>query len=268
MLSMFAGDAYNVLLSKKIKPMLFFCHDFPIDHNRNKSVKFALEMYKADYLMQFDADQTFKQDTVTNLLERLEAPAPDGSQVEIVAGMYYLKAPPFRPVMGRYTGWEPEAKANQAEMEKHGFVCHGECGDPAHKDGEAHQLMKYQPPHFWPDDRMFRVDVIGVGCALSRASMWEKLRYPYFAYAPNFKDGHLRNFANEISEDMSWCAQMHRAGVKVWVDPRVQSGHIGILEADKSLYDGHFEAARRHLDALPDSDPLRQEFMRNLLDLR
>ena len=45
-------------------------------------------------------------------------------------------------------------------------------------------------------------------------------------------------------------------------------GHIGILESNRSLFDGHFKAALDHINSLPDSDPTKKRFLDQVLDLR
>jgi len=94
--------------------------------------------------------------------------------------------------------------------------------------------------------------------------MWDKLDFPYFRYGPDPIVGHKFNEMNSISEDMYWCAQMHKKGVKVWVDPKIQCGHIGILEADRTLYEGAFNVAKRNYSEKPDGDPDKEKFIKAL----
>lgn len=260
-----AGDAYMYFLSDKIKILLNICTDFPIDHNRNKSVRKAIEELGADYILQLDTDQTFPRGTIMHLMESLNTPDVDGSEREAVAGMYFMKSGTFRPVLGPYTKWE--SGMDSQYLDKLGFICRGECGEKKHEGG-GHQLVRWSAPHFWPEDRMFRVDVIGVGCVLTRASMWKRLQYPFFQYRPDPMKGMRKGDAMEISEDMFWCANMHRAGVKVWIDPRVKCGHLGILEADQGIYQGGFRATLQAMEARPDDDPAKKQFNEALVDLR
>lgn len=260
-----AGDAYMYFLADKIKIILNICSDFPIDHNRNKSMRVALEKFGADYIMQMDTDQTFHAGTIMRLWESMHAPAPDGKEPEVVAGMYFMKNHPFRPVLGPYSQWEPGMDAKY--LDQLGFICRGECGDQVHAGG-AHQLVRWTGPHYWPEDKLFRVDVIGVGCVLSRASMWRRLQYPFFRYSPDPINGQKKGSAQEISEDMFWCANMHRAGVKVWIDPRVKCGHLGVLEVDQGIYQGSFQTMLKAVEDLPESDEGKRKFKEGLVDLR
>ena len=265
LLSIAAGDAYNYLLAQKVKLMVNINGDFPIDSNRNLSVIAARDVFLADYTLHLDNDQTFPSDTVMNLWESLNGKAPDGSQVEFVAGMYYLKRHPFRPVIGRYVK-NSEAETSRADhFRSLGLWCDGECGDPAHKAGA--QIVRFQAPHFWPTDKLYRADVIGVGCCMTSMAVWNKLEYPYFRYTldPSSEGG---PGAKTVSEDMAWCAQLHKAGVKIWIDPRVQCGHVGVLEANEGLYLGAFEDAYKTMAALPEGDENRKNFMANILDVR
>lgn len=264
-LGMCAGSAYQFFEQQKVRMLVNICSDFPIDHNRNKSVRTAIEKFGADYIMQLDTDQTFKSSTIIDLYTRMMTPAPDGSDIEVLAGMYFMKNPPFRPVLGPYTGWD--VGLDEAYLEKHGFLCRGECGDARHKEG-AHQIVRWSGPHYWPDDKLFRADVIGVGCVLSKASMWERLPYPFFRYSPDPMHGPKRGDNPEVSEDMYWCASMHRAGVKVWIDPTVQCGHVGVLESNRELFRGAFSAATNHVATLPEGSPARAEFEAGVIDVR
>lgn len=261
LMGMIMGDAYMYFLADKIKILVNICSDFPIDHNRNKSVRTALEKFGADYIMQMDTDQTFPRGTIMHLWESLHAKP----EAELVAGMYFMKNHPFRPVLGPYTEWEGGMDAKY--LDANGFLCRGQCGDPEHAGG-AFQLVRWSGPHYWPEDKLFKVDVIGVGCVLSKASMWRRLEYPFFRYSPDPMNGQKKGNANEISEDMFWCANMHRAGVKVWIDPRVKCGHLGVLEVDQGIFQGSFGATLKAVEALPDTDKGKKAFKENLVDLR
>ena len=76
------------------------------------------------------------------------------------------------------------------------------------------------------------------------AEVWDRIPFPYFKYSTDPIIGHKFNEMQMISEDMFWCAQMHKAGIKVWIDPKVQCGHIGVLEATRTLYETGFEMAK------------------------
>jgi len=273
------GEAHNYMLTKHhVKIMVHIGTAFPIDHNRNSAIVDVRKRYEPDYIMQLDNDQTFPQETIIRLFETLEAPDPDGNKREIVSGMYYAKNPFYQPICGIYDKSQDEDPTlDHAFLHKHGLACAGECGEARHSGGDLHQVASYLKPQYWPgppwvmrlaDCRPFRVDVIGVGCVLSRASMWDKLTYPYFDYAPNPRGGAEVNEERAISEDMKWCAQMHRAGIKVWIDPSVQCGHLGVMEADAMLYQGAYESCMDKMRSLPEDDPARKNFMSKLLDLR
>lgn len=264
-LGMCAGSAYQFFHSQGVRMLVNICSDFPIDYNRNKSARVAIEQFGADWIMNLDTDQTFKPSTIIDLWTRMSKPAPDGSEIEMLAGMYFMKNAPFKPVLGPYVGWEPGMDHDYLDAQ--GFVCHGECGDEKHKEG-AHQLVRWAGPHYWPADKLFRADVIGVGCVLSKASAWKKLDYPFFKYNPNPMTGKRNGNINEVSEDMLWCANIHRAGVKIWIDPTVQCGHIGVLEATQDLFRGAFEASRAHVATLPADNETRKTFEAGVLDVR
>lgn len=261
LMGMIMGDAYMYFLADKIKICVNINSDFPICANRNKATRVAIEKFGADYIMNLDTDQTFHASTIMNLWDSMHKPAPDGSEIEAVAGMYFMKHPPFKPVLGPFTGWEQGMDAEY--LDKHGFLCDGECGQHA----ERKQLVRWCGPHFWPEDKLFRADVIGVGCVLTRASMWKRLQYPFFRYSPDPMHGQEKGNIQEISEDMFWCANMHKAGVKVWIDPRVQCGHIGILEAEQGHFRGGFEAAQAAVEKMTD-EVAKKKWKEALVDVR
>ena len=267
LLGMCAGDAYNWFLAQKIKMVVNIEQDFPICHNRNMGILNARYRWGADYIMQLDTDQTFLNGSIMELFETMKKPAPDGTQVDVVSGMYYMKRPPFRPVLGIYDPKvEGEIKDNWALLDKSGFVCRGECGEDRHKGGEA-QIVRWMAPHSWPDDKIWRADVIGVGCVLSRAEVWDKIPFPYFKYSTDPIRGNKFKEMPMISEDMFWCAQMHKAGVKVWIDPKIQCGHIGVLESNRQLYETGFQMTKARFEALPDDNPEKKKFMEALLNV-
>ena len=81
----------------------------------------------------------------------------------------------------------------------------------------------------WNDDRsefralkdeplpagLFRVAALPTGFMLVKASVFERLSFPYFPC--DFGQG----------EDVSFCLKAQEAGIEVWCDPTIQIKHIG-----------------------------------------
>jgi len=96
--------------------------EFPIDACRNMAVAEILEK-NFDISVWFDADQTFPKNMIFRLLNN---PEP------IVAGMYYVKAPPFYPVV--------------------------------FKETKGTDFLWFKPIIEFPEDDYFYADMIGMGC--------------------------------------------------------------------------------------------------------
>ena len=59
----------------------------------------------------------------------------------------------------------------------------------------------------------------GMGCALIKTSVFRSISFPYFAWA-NYDNG------KNMSEDLHFCEQCHKAGIGVYFDTRVACGHV------------------------------------------
>ncbi len=65
----------------------------------------------------------------------------------------------------------------------------------------------------------FVVKANGMGCALMKRSVFERVREPWFKYV-TFDDG------NTLSEDYNFCLNCVAAGIEMYVHPRVRCGHV------------------------------------------
>lgn len=184
---------------------LFTPSTVPIDANRNECVGIALEK-GFDITVWFDGDQKLADDTFYRLLKY-------GDEYPIYAGMYYLKAPPYHPIIMRN-------KAN---------------------------FRVFEPIWRYPLKEPFFADMIGMGCVKIDREVLEKLSPPYFAYAPipeellddlkqdpeknkvliermEFKQ---RHGVNDVSEDVAFWRQVkEKTDYKIVVDPLIQVGHV------------------------------------------
>lgn len=205
----------DLLQKLKVAATLKIIPTFPIDANRNQFVKSALDA-GADYLFFMDMDQTFTSDTILKLFEVISDERP------IVGGMYFLKKDPYPPVLGRYVEWEEDTKPFEAYYKEKGFV----------KD-DGTPLMSFRPITFYDKTNPFWVDVIGLGCVLMKAEVFKDVPYPWFKYTQDPRPGreHL-----QMDEVMWICAQWKKLGIPIWIDPRVQCGHITTLEVTDTLF--------------------------------
>jgi GT2 family glycosyltransferase len=84
-----------------------------------------------------------------------------------------------------------------------------------HKKGEL-----YAPVLRWNPSNIFKVDAVGFGCCLIKASVFRNLAPPWFVYDVGKNKG----------EDIYFCEKAREAGYEIWVDPSVRPRHLGVSE--------------------------------------
>lgn len=208
----------DLFLNKKIVANIRILGDFPIDANRNKFVEEALEA-GADYIFLMDMDQTFPGDALAKLFEVLSDQRP------VVSGMYFLKKEPYSPVMGRYVEWDDEMLAYKEKFDRLGFV---------HPDGR--QLAMWRAFTYFDKTVPFRADVIGLGCVLMQTSVFKDLEKPYFRYVPGVTPSMKHKTMDEV---MHLCAQFAKHDIPIYIDPRVQCGHITQIESNIEIFESY-----------------------------
>jgi|GEM_PF-6883070 len=224
----------NLLQNNKIATTIKVLGDFPMDANRNRFIHEAIEC-GADYVFFMDMDQTFPSNAIELLFETISDERP------IVSGMYFLKQQPYSPVMGRYVEWEHEMLDYKSDYEELGFV---------HEDGR--QLCMWRPfTYFDPNGKPFLADVIGLGCVLMKTSVFRDMEKPYFHYSG---DPRPDTSFRQMDEVMPFCAQANKLGIPIYIDPRVQCGHIMTMESNLDLFQNYRDSS---FDAAEKSDPKR-----------
>lgn len=222
-INLFSPNALlDLLLNKKIVSNIRILGDFPIDANRNRFVEEAIEA-GADYVFLMDMDQTFPQDALTKLFEVISDKRP------IVSGMYFLKKEPYAPVMGRYVEWDDEMLAHKDALDRAGFV---------HPDGR--QLAMWRPFTYWDNTVPFTADVIGLGCVLIDTKAFKDLQKPYFRYTPGITPSMKHKTMDEV---MHICAQWKKLGIPIYIDPRVQCGHITQMESNIDIFKSYRDSS-------------------------
>jgi 2-polyprenyl-3-methyl-5-hydroxy-6-metoxy-1,4-benzoquinol methylase len=93
---------------------------------------------------------------------------------------------------------------------------------------------------FWnievlPKNKVVKVDGVGTGVCLIRPRVFRRLSFPWFQFSYErwgYKD-------IQLSEDLFWCRNMMREGMKVLCDTNVVSNHIGgsVGLLENSLFD-------------------------------
>ena len=59
----------------------------------------------------------------------------------------------------------------------------------------------------------------GLGCALIRTDVFERIAYPYFSWT-HYQDG------NVLGEDLNFCERCKEQGIPIFFDPRVGCEHL------------------------------------------
>lgn len=148
--------------------------------SRNKLAQDAIDQ-NADYVLWLDSDMVFDP----TLLERL---MEDIQDKDFVSALYYLRKPPFKPVI--YKTIRLGIFANEGVT------------------------VGYDD---YPEDELFEIDGCGFGAVLLRTEMMKEiLKRERFLFSPILGYG----------EDISFCIRAKRAGYQMWCDSKLKIGHV------------------------------------------
>lgn len=160
------------------RAMFDFVKGYGCAQARNKCAKEALE-YNFDYLMFVDSDVILPDDAMVNMLQ---------GDADIVLGIY--------PRKNTTTG--------QTEI----FL-------PGVKDFTDRNNLNLADI---PNQDRIAIKGGGLGCALIKCSLFNKLEYPYFKYV-EYDNGAT------LSEDNYFCWKSGQIGAKIECDTRVRCQH-------------------------------------------
>ena len=149
-----------------------------------------------DYVLMVDNDIELPRDALTNLMEH---------ELDVCLGFYLNR---YTRGEGRYTclfkqgpGWVMYTADELRDMRESG-------------------------------ETLVRVGAGGMGCALVKASVFEKLQFPWFEWTdlsriPLKADDvyGCRDAFNSGGEDVNFCINASNAGIPIYADPRVACGH-------------------------------------------
>ncbi len=136
------------------------------------------------------------------------------------------------------------------------FLRHGNGQPCLYKKTLVHRSNEYlhSPVSIFPTDRPFRIDCAGVGCVLIKRKVFEAVKFPWF----DLKEANY-------GSDMYFYTKTKKAGMELWVDPRVSCCQIdytiwnmadyqnrlqndpefaknGFIIGSSDLYDGKYKA--------------------------
>ena len=164
--------------------------------SRNDLADIAVQE-KTDYVLWLDSDVVFKSTLLQELMDDIEGR-------DIVTGVYYMRRPPFKPVL-----WKT------LQM---GLV-------PQDNFSEGYDD--------YPKDDIFEVDGCGFGCVMMRASILQTIVDRYhdlFAPLPGY------------GEDLSFCIRAKSCGFKIHCDPKIQIGHKGSMIITDETFEAYRKA--------------------------
>lgn len=76
---------------------------------------------------------------------------------------------------------------------------------------------KFQTIAAWPRNALFTVDAVGTFGMLMHRSVFEQMPRPWFSY---------QNPGYGSDDAINFCKGLRRAGISIWIDPRLPYGHI------------------------------------------
>jgi hypothetical protein len=87
----------------------------------------------------------------------------------------------------------------------------------------------YEQVDEWEEDKLIEVDATGTGCLCLHMSVFDKVKYPWFKFE-RLPDNKV------IGEDIGFCADLRKVGIPIYVDPKIKTGHLSIMEISEEFY--------------------------------
>jgi hypothetical protein len=150
----------------------------------------AIQRMKGDWLMFIDDDMVFGSDAVQRLVA-----ARDEHDLDMVGGLCFRRSAPYQPTL--YMREQPDAGA-------------------------------YNYLERWESD-IVEVDATGMAFMLIHKRVFEKIKdTPMPSYEDRMRIGPPNFFRWEgiLGEDLRFCQEAKAAGCRIWVDTRVEIGHV------------------------------------------
>jgi hypothetical protein len=178
-------------------PELSFC--------RNDGVSRILSMYEPDFIYFADSDQVIPHNVISRMLLLMD------DDIAAVSALAFKKTFPHSAIPGNFLPFDENLEKKRKSLESHNLIA---------PDGT--QCLYYRPLRYF--DTIREVDVIGFGAVLVRASVFSIMKQPYFAYLSQYSTDDYT--LGSATEDMAWCAQAKKLGLKILCDPSLVSAHL------------------------------------------
>lgn len=150
-----------------------------------------------DRILWLDSDIVFGPD----LLDRLSDDMKDDR--DVVTALYFRRRIPTSPLILKQLEWYADGP-----------------------DGPDHIADTYED---FPRDRLFEVAGCGLGACMMKTEVILKVceKYKQPAFDP----------LATLGEDYSFCWRLGELGIKIWCDPRIPIGHVGVKVYTQAAWD-------------------------------
>ena len=170
-----------------------FVRGYDVATARNNIV-FKLQQLNADYVLMIDNDMVIPKDALINLLE---------DEMDVCLGYY-----PHRGNANIYDGDVATYRIYDSKGEAY-FDYTSDARYTAEQMKSLRELGKHK----------IQIHGAGMGCALIKADVFDRLKYPWFKWV-------LYNNKGSLSEDLYFCEQCRLNRIPIYTDTRVGCGHI------------------------------------------
>ena len=183
---------YHLVIPAGVQTNLQIIHSYDVASGRNQLVQMA-QAARADYIFFVDSDIILPHHALSALYEM---------DKDIALGTYPRKEPATIYSDVPYTTLYKHNESNREVFHPY-----------------------FLPLNELPASGCFPVDCGGLGCALIKTSVFDKLSFPYFVFInePVIKG----QMGYCIGEDMYFFRNCLRAGVQPYAEGSVRCGHIG-----------------------------------------
>lgn len=183
---------YNLVIPLGVQTELKIIHSYDVSKGRNELVQYARRA-KADYILFVDSDVILPPHTLTALC---------GAHTHVVLGTYPRKD------LGTIYNENPYTTL--------------------YRHDESNKEVFH--PYFLPQNELplaglCKVDCGGLGCALVKMDVFDKLSQPYFVFAEEQCVEGKMGYC--LGEDMYFFRNCLRVGIQPYAEGSVRCGHIG-----------------------------------------
>lgn len=185
---------YNLKVPENIETVLKIIHAYNVADGRNDLVDIMFRE-KCNYIFFVDNDVVL----------------PENALIDLYNMQWYFS-------VGTYPRKEPQTITDTVEYTT--LYNHNENNLNVY-------CPTFMPVNCLEKGKIIPVDCCGLGCALIRADLFNRIEKPYFFFAHEGNPGKNNYEEYCIGEDMYFCRKVLRAGIQIWAHGSVLCGHIG-----------------------------------------